>query len=112
MAAASDNTAMESFFTLLQKNILDHHCWATREQLHITITTRTKHTYHHHHQQTTLNRLTPIEFKATINTPTPLAARPQPATYPYSSPVLDHDSGFTITSNTHNIITKLDGTKH
>jgi len=88
MAAAGNNKAMESFFTLLQKNILDHRCWATREQLRIAITTRIKRTYHHQHQQTTLNRLTPIEFKATMNTPTPPAARPQPATYPCSSPLV------------------------
>jgi len=53
VAAAGDNTAMESFFRLLQKNILDHHCWATREQLHITITTRTERTHHHHQPPST-----------------------------------------------------------
>ena len=37
MGAAGDNAAMESFFALLQKNVLDRQRWATREQLRIAI---------------------------------------------------------------------------
>ncbi|RPK33548.1 Integrase core domain protein [Streptomyces sp. ADI93-02] len=32
VGAAGDNTAMESFFSLLQKNVLDHRNWSTREE--------------------------------------------------------------------------------
>ena len=39
VAAAGDNAAMESFFALLQKNVLDRRSWATREQLRIAIVT-------------------------------------------------------------------------
>lgn len=37
--AAGDNAAMESFFALLQKNVLDRRRWDTREQLRIAIVT-------------------------------------------------------------------------
>lgn len=33
MGAAGDNAAMESFFSLLQKNVLDRRGWNTREEL-------------------------------------------------------------------------------
>ncbi|GAB2863269.1 hypothetical protein GCM10027026_11440 [Myroides odoratimimus subsp. xuanwuensis] len=35
VGAAGDNAAMESFFALLQKNVLDRRTWATREELRI-----------------------------------------------------------------------------
>ena len=37
VASAADNAAMESFFSLLQKNVLDRQPWRTREQLRIQI---------------------------------------------------------------------------
>jgi putative transposase len=37
VGAAGDNAAMESFFSLLQKNILNRRTWATREDLRIAI---------------------------------------------------------------------------
>src|SRR3712207_6026565 len=33
VGGCGDNAAMESFFALLQKNVLDHQRWATREEL-------------------------------------------------------------------------------
>jgi transposase InsO family protein len=33
VGAACDNAAMESFFSLLQKNVLDTRRWETREEL-------------------------------------------------------------------------------
>jgi putative transposase len=35
VASAADNAAMESFFSLLQKNVLNRRPWRTREQLRI-----------------------------------------------------------------------------
>ncbi len=32
VGAAGDNAAMESFFSLLQKNVLDRRPWATRQE--------------------------------------------------------------------------------
>jgi transposase InsO family protein len=57
---------MESFFALLQKNVLDRQCWSTREQLRLAIITRIERTYHRRRRQRRLGRLTPIEYE-TIN---------------------------------------------
>jgi transposase InsO family protein len=69
VASAADNAAMESFFSLLQKNVLDRQPWRTREQLRIRIVTWIERTYHRRRRQTALGRLTPVEYEATM-TPT------------------------------------------
>ena len=74
VASCGDNAAMESFFSLLQKNVLDRRSWATREQLRIAIVTWIERTYHRRRRQTSLGRLTPVEFEAIMNTPAALAA--------------------------------------
>ena len=51
VGAAGDNAAMESFFGLLQKNVLDRRTWATREQLRIAIVTWIERTYHRRRRQ-------------------------------------------------------------
>lgn len=48
VGAAGDNPAMESFFSLLQKNALDRKRWRTREELRIAIITWIERTYHRH----------------------------------------------------------------
>lgn len=68
VGAAGDNAAMESFFSLLQRNVLDRQQWATREQLRIAIVTWIERTYHRRRRQDRLGRLTPIEYEA-IMTP-------------------------------------------
>ena len=68
VASAGDNAAMESFFSLLQKNVLDRRRWATRDQLRLAIITWIERTYHRRRRQARLGRLTPIEYE-TINTP-------------------------------------------
>jgi len=73
VGSAGDNAAMESFFALLQKNVLDRRRWATRNDLRIEIVTWIERTYHHRRRQARLGRLTPIEFE-TIMTPQPAAA--------------------------------------
>ena len=60
---------MESFFALLQRNVLDRRAWATRDELRIAIATWIERTYHRRRRQTALGRLTPIEYE-TIMTPT------------------------------------------
>jgi len=37
VGACGDNAAMESFFSLLQKNVLDTKRWETREELRLAI---------------------------------------------------------------------------
>jgi putative transposase len=66
VGACADNAAMESFFALLQKNVLDRQRWATREDLRLAIITWIERTYHRRRRQRRLGRLTPIEYE-TIN---------------------------------------------
>lgn len=63
VGAAGDNAAMESFFSLLQRNVLDRRQWRTRDELRIAIVTWIERTYHRRRRQTRLGRLTPIEYE-------------------------------------------------
>lgn len=63
VGSAGDNAAMESFFALLQKNVLDRRCWTTRGELGIEIITWIERTYHRRRRQARLGRLTPIESR-------------------------------------------------
>jgi transposase InsO family protein len=63
IGSAGDNAAMESFFSLLQKNVLDRQTWTTRDQLRIAIVTWIERTYHRRRRQAALGRLTPIEYE-------------------------------------------------
>ena len=74
IGAAGDNAAMESFFSLLQKNVLDRRAWATREELRIAIVTWIERTYHRRRRQAGLGRLTPVEYEAIMTTPATPAA--------------------------------------
>ncbi len=66
VGACGDNAAMESFFALVQKNVLDRQRWSTREQLRLAIVAWIEKTYHRKRRQRCLGKLTPIEFE-TIN---------------------------------------------
>lgn len=48
VGACGDNAAMESFFALLQKNVLNRKRWATREELRLTIVVWIEKTYPPH----------------------------------------------------------------
>jgi len=74
VGAAGDNAAMESFFSLLQKNVLNRRSWSTREELRIAIVTWIERTYHRRRRQDALGRLTPIEYEAIMTTPATQAA--------------------------------------
>ncbi|MGW1765353.1 IS3 family transposase [Streptomyces sp. NPDC002073] len=69
VGAAGDNAAMESFFSLLQKNVLDRRRWTTREELRIAIVTWIERTYHRRRRQAALGRLTPVEYETVMTTP-------------------------------------------
>ena len=56
---SADNALAESFFALLQKNVLDRRVWATREELRIAIVTWIEKTYHRRRRQAALGRLGP-----------------------------------------------------
>lgn len=67
VATCADNAAMESWWALLQKNVLDRQRWATREQLRVAVLAWTERTYHRRRRQARLGRLTPVDIE-TINT--------------------------------------------
>ncbi|MBF6489228.1 IS3 family transposase [Nocardia otitidiscaviarum] len=74
VGAAGDNAAMESFFALLQKNVLDRRSWCSREELRIAIVTWIERTYHRRRRQTALGRLTPVEYETIMTPPASQAA--------------------------------------
>jgi putative transposase len=68
VGACADNAAMESFFSLLQKNVLNRQRWTSREQLRLAIVVWIEKTYHRRRRQDTLGRMTPIEFETLTQT--------------------------------------------
>ena len=68
VGACGDNAAMESFFSLLQKNVLDRQRWRTRAELRSRIVNWIERTYHRRRRQRRLGRLTPIEFETVFHT--------------------------------------------
>ena len=68
VGAACDNAAMESFFSLLQKNVLDTRRWETREELRLTIVTWIETKYNQRRRQRALGKLTPVEFEMIYTT--------------------------------------------
>jgi putative transposase len=59
VGACGDNAAMESFFALLQKNVLDRQRWTTREEPRLAIVTWIERTHHRRRRQRALGKLTP-----------------------------------------------------
>jgi putative transposase len=67
VGACGDNAAMESFFALLQRNVLDRQRWTTRDDLRLAIITWIEKTYHRRRRQRRLGRLTPVEYETLIH---------------------------------------------
>ena len=63
VGGCGDNAALESFFALLQENVLDRKGRATRDELRKAIVVWIEKTYHRTRRQRRLGRLTPIEFE-------------------------------------------------
>ena len=63
VGAAGDNAAMESFFALLQKNVLDTRRWDTHQDLRLAIVSWIETKYNRRRRQRALGRLTPVEFE-------------------------------------------------
>jgi transposase InsO family protein len=59
----ADNAAMESFFSLLQKNVLDRQGWESRQELRLAIISWIEGKYHRKRRQRALGKLTPIEYE-------------------------------------------------
>ena len=68
VASAGDNAAMESFFSLLQKNVLNRQTWATRQELRVAIIHWIESTYNRRRRQRGLGKLTPVEFELVSQT--------------------------------------------
>jgi putative transposase len=69
VASAADNAAMESFFSLLQKNVLNRKRWATRDQLATEIVHWIEHTYNARRRQRGLGKLTPVAYELAFSPP-------------------------------------------
>ena len=63
VGATCDNAAMESFFSLLQKTVLDTRRWETREELRLAIITWIETKYNRRRRQRALGKLTPVELR-------------------------------------------------
>lgn len=74
VGACGDNAAMESFFSLLQKNVLDRQSWQTRQELRLAIVSWIEGKYHRKRRQRRLGKLTPVEFEAIMMDAVVLAA--------------------------------------
>jgi putative transposase len=73
-ATAGDNAAMESFWALLQRNVLNAGPWTTRDELHHAIVYWIEHTYNRRRRQRRLGRLTPVEYELAFTHTTGQAA--------------------------------------
>ena len=60
----ADNASMESFFSLLQKNVLNKKRWKTRQELRIAIIRWVNTKYNSERRQRALGKMTPIEYEA------------------------------------------------
>jgi putative transposase len=69
VASAGDNAAMESFHSLLQKNVLDQRHWRTRDELRYAVITWIEHTYNRRRRQRALGKLTPVEYELALAAP-------------------------------------------
>ncbi|MBK5232873.1 MAG: IS3 family transposase [Thermoleophilia bacterium] len=68
VGSAGDNASMESFYSLLQKNVLSTRSWDTREELRHAIVYWIEAKYNRRRRQRGLGKLTPVEFEM-INQP-------------------------------------------
>lgn len=63
VGACADNAGMESFFSILPKNVLDRQRWSTRTDLRLAIVNWIEKTHHRKRRQRRLGRLTPVDFE-------------------------------------------------
>ena len=68
VGSAGDNASMESFYSLLQKNVLNTRTWDTRDQLRHAIVYWIEAKYNRRRRQRGLGRLTPVEYE-TVHQP-------------------------------------------
>lgn len=69
VGSAGDNASMESFHSLLQKNVLNTRTWDTREQLRHAIVYWIEAKYNRRRRQRGLGKLTPVEYETVHREP-------------------------------------------
>ncbi len=74
VGAAGDDAAMESFFVMLQKNVLDRGRWDTRTRLRTAIIHWVDRTYHRKRRQRHLGKPSPVEYELIHHKAVALAA--------------------------------------
>jgi transposase InsO family protein len=74
VGAAGDNAAMESFWSLVQTNVLNQRTWRTHQELRLAIVVWIERKYHRQRPQDSLGGLTPIEYENKITARTAAAA--------------------------------------
>ena len=74
VASAGDNAAMESFWALLQRNVLNSQTWRTREDLHYATFHWIGHAHNRRRRQRGHGQLTPVEFEVVVTDNTAQAA--------------------------------------
>ncbi len=88
VGAAGDNAAMESFWSLLQTNVLNQQRWTTRQELRLAIVVWIERKYHRQRAQDTLGGLTRSSSKRSW--PSRSHSRPKPNLSPVRSSRPDH----------------------
>jgi transposase InsO family protein len=68
VGACADNAALESYFSLLHRNVLNRRRWQTREHSGWRSSPGSKRTYHRRRRQNSHGRLTPIELETMLQT--------------------------------------------
>ncbi len=63
VGACADNAAVDSFFSLLQKNVLDRQRWSSRDELRHAIVFWIERTYHRRRHQDRLGRTDSVKSK-------------------------------------------------
>lgn len=66
VGSAGDHAAMDSFFSLLQTNVLNPQAWTSREELRLAIVTRIESICHRRRRQEILGRLAPVDCESVM----------------------------------------------
>ncbi len=86
VGTAGDSAAMESFWLLLHKRVLNQQRWATRQELRLSTVVWIEPKYHRQRAQDTLGGATPIEFEAKPSEPRTLTAQTKTVTSSFLTP--------------------------
>ncbi|MFJ9901008.1 IS3 family transposase [Streptomyces sp. NPDC091280] len=93
VGTAGDKAAMESFFSLLQKKVLDRRNWTTRQEPRIAIVSWIERTYHRRRRQAAPGQLTPVEFETVHDHTSPPGRVTEPCHLNLHQPRMDLPGG-------------------